>query len=347
MKATDRQNNFNLLRLVLAMLVILSHSSELIDGNRSRELLSRIFGTHSFGDLAVGGFFLLSGYLIMQSWEIQPQPWQFIKKRVLRIYPAFIVASLACAVCVGPLAADPDRYFASFDVLAFLKGLLFLQKPVVPSVFVGQPYPVINGALWTICREFCCYMLVLAAGISGALRIRHLWLAVTAVVLALILVPNLVQVPGIDSRDLRLASFFMSGGCFYIYRKNLSFRGPLAALFAVAACLALFSWRATDLALPTVGAYGLLYAASKRSALLSRFNRLPDVSYGVYLYGWPIQKLFVWYYPSISPWLMAALSMGLALLAGTASWYLIEKPALRLKGPAFAPAEPTSTPVMT
>ena len=120
----------------------------------------------------------------------------------------------------------------------------------------------------------------------------------------------------------------------------------MAALFAVAACLALLSWRAADLALPTIGAYGLLYAANMRSALLSRFNRLPDVSYGVYLYGWPIQKLFVWYFPSISPWLMAALSIGLALLAGTASWYLIEKPALRLRGSSFAPAEPTSTPAM-
>ena len=76
-KNMKHNNNFGLLRLVLALLVLLSHSSEVIDGNRSREVLTSIFHTISCGDLAVNGFFLLSGYLIVQSWQRTPKLGNF------------------------------------------------------------------------------------------------------------------------------------------------------------------------------------------------------------------------------------------------------------------------------
>lgn len=347
MTTSQRQNNFNLLRLILATLVLVSHSSELIDGNRGREPLTRMFGTYSLGDLAVSGFFLLSGYLIMQSWDAQPYGWPFLKKRILRIYPGFIVASLICAFVVGPLGAIPVDYFDSFDPSAFFSGLLFLQKPVVPAVFAGQPYPVLNGALWTICREFACYLLVFATGVTGALRIRHFWLGLTIAALIIVLLPKPSHLPFIDGRDIRVSSFFLVGGCFYIYRQHINFRGKVALLFTAMTCSCMFFWRPADLAMPILGGYALLYAASKRSRVLSGFNRLPDVSYGAYLYGWPIQKLIIWYYPLVSPWLLTGISIVLTLVAGTVSWHLIEKPALRLKGPSLPVMEADAERVVT
>lgn len=100
----NRNNNFNFLRLLFASLVIVSHAPELRDGNRSREILTRIFGSISFGELAVDGFFLLSGYLIVQSWHHGPELGSFFSKRIRRIYPAFIIASLFCIAVVVPLA---------------------------------------------------------------------------------------------------------------------------------------------------------------------------------------------------------------------------------------------------
>jgi hypothetical protein len=72
-----RANNFSVLRMLFATLVILSHSTELIDGNRSREILTLLFGTISFGVLAVDGFFIISGYLITKSY-LSSQPMGYL-----------------------------------------------------------------------------------------------------------------------------------------------------------------------------------------------------------------------------------------------------------------------------
>jgi len=333
MRSVDRQNNYNLLRFVLALLVLFGHSPELIDGNRSRDWLTQTFGSISFGELAVDGFFLLSGYLIAQSWDSQPHAWQFLKKRLLRIFPGFVIASIICALVVGPLAADPSTYFRSFQVLPFVTTLLRLGIPAVPEVFAGTPYPYVNGAMWTIAKEFVCYLFVLSIGITGAFRKPYLCLAATAVVFLGLawLKLNSYTVPA----TLRLASFFLCGTCYYLYRRRIPMRGVVAAAVAIITVAALFSRLGAEFVLASLGGYALLYAAGKRSPLLSNFNRLPDVSYGLYLYGWPTQKLLLWYLPSLSPLGLFALAAPIAITFGTASWYLVEKPALRLKGPTL------------
>lgn len=58
---------------------------------------------------------------------------------------------------------------------------------------------------------------------------------------------------------------------------------------------------------------------------------MPDFSYGIYLYGWPVQKLLIWYLPLISPWLLFLLSAGISSGCGLLSWYIIEKPCLLLR----------------
>jgi len=312
----------------MALLVLYAHSPELIDGNRSREFLTIVFGSISSGDLAVDVFFLLSGYLIMQSWDEQPDAWIFLKKRVLRIYPAFLVASVVCAVIVGPLAADPFSYFASFNISAFLAGAFLLKPPVIPPVFQGLPYAEMNTSMWTIAREFECYLLVLGAGMLGLLRKRHFWLILTAVALASAIALKLAHV---RLNDLRLATFFCSGACFYIYRSKIPLRGLPALACLGLTCLSMVSWRASEIALATLGAYTIFYLATKPSVFFNKFNRFPDFSYGLYLYAWPVQQFIVSRVPGITPSGLFATSAAVAFCAGILSWYAIEKPALKLK----------------
>lgn len=339
-----RHNNFNLLRLILALLVILSHSPELIDGNRHREILTQLFGSISFGELAVDLFFLLSGYLIMQSWDREPAAIPFIRKRVLRIYPGFLVASIVCAAIVGPLGSTAPDYLAEFDLVAFLLNAVLLQVPAVPEVFAGQPYPLVNGALWTISREFACYLLVLALGTLGILRRRHAWLALTLAATAAF---SILKIKNAEVPDvLRLLVFFLSGASFYLYRDSIPINGRYAAVLSVPLLTGLCSWRGAELALATCGAYVVLYLAQRRIKVVSGFNLLPDMSYGIYLYGWPVQKLLVWYIPAISPWSLFVVASLMAAVLGYLSWHLVEKPMLKLKQPARQATEPSSVPTI-
>ena len=331
-----KDNNFNLLRLSFAILVIMSHSPELAASDPNREDLDHLFQTLSFGGLAVSGFFLLSGFLIVQSWNNAPRPMEFLRSRVLRIFPAFIVATLVCAFIVGPLAATRSSYFADFWIPGFIVGTLLLQPPIVPSVFPGTHYPVVNGAMWTISLEFVCYLGVLLAGLCGITRRRNAWFAFTICTSAVFIFHRFGLLGGVRNENflshplLSLASFFLVGGCYCLFRANVVFDASRAVIAGVIIVVAIPT-SLRELALLTAGGYLLFYFAFKPISCIANFHKLPDVSYGVYLYGWPVQKLLLWYVPTMSPWLLFALSCVLALLCGVVSWYAVEKPFLRFK----------------
>lgn len=332
------QNNFNLLRLLLAFMVMLSHAPELQDGGRGRELLTQLFHTLSFGELAVDGFFLLSGYLIVQSWAHVPVPGLFLKKRILRIYPGFIVASLLCIFIVGPLGAEAARYFSELSAAKAAVGMAVLRAPVIPRVFEQLPYHQVNGAMWTIKYEFACYVAVLLVGMAGGIRRRRVWLALTVAGMAVCLyktfglpIPWAPLAKLVGDQFVRLATLFFAGGTFYLYRDrySLTSRGALVALALLLP--AMFVPQIAEMAVAVFGGYLLFFFAFRPIPALAGFNKLPDISYGVYLYGWPVQTLLLAYMPPQSPWVLLALAVMIVIPLAAASWYLVEEPFLRLK----------------
>lgn len=337
--APSHDNNFNFLRLLLALLVLVAHAPELADGNRNRELLTRVFHSLSFGEVAVNGFFLLSGYLIVQSWERRAGLLDYAQKRVRRIYPAFVVACLVCVFVVGPLAVPSVRaYVAQLDYGQLLRRTLKLEQPEVPLVFAGTPFPLLNGAMWSISYEARCYVLVALVGLLLGRWHRWGWLGLAG--FAVVMLPLHYQVarwdfPGrtqlIDSPEefFRLLAFFAMGACFYLFRGRIRLRGRWAAGAAGLALGLLLVPRLAQLGLATAGAYALFWVAFTPLAPLAGFKRLTDISYGLYLYGWPIQKLLLWYFPAVSVWLLLAATAGLASLAGYLSWHLVEAPWLK------------------
>ena len=347
----NRDNNFTLLRLILASLVILGHSPEIVDGDQHREILVRIFhhgGT--FGSFSVAGFFLISGYMIVQSWERRPDLLDFLKKRVLRIYPAYAVSSLVAAFIVGPLAVTQvGQYFASFHIRSFIRGIVWLTGPEVPPVFAGLHYPVVNGPVWTIPHEFRCYLFVPLLGALGFVRNRNAWLIFSAVTLVYSLVSPAIPYHSLEPLlpkivwyyllpPLPLAQVFPHhlacfcvGGCFYLFRNIVRYEAKWAVVSVVLWAAAMFFDALRPVTLPIFGAYAVFWFAFARLPALSGFKRHADVSYGVYLYGWPVQSLCIWYFPYISPWLLFAVAWPLALGLGFLSWHLVELPFLRLK----------------
>jgi peptidoglycan/LPS O-acetylase OafA/YrhL len=333
------------------MLVIFSHTPELRDGNTNREILTNIFGSISFGGVAVDAFFFISGYLISASWEKTKSPLIFMKKRVSRIYPGFIVASLFCTFIVAPLGGG-SLDFSIEGIFRTVGKLLLLRSPDSPTAFLGTFYPSLNGAMWTIPYEFRCYILVLLLGVTGAINKKAIILPMTLILLILSFIyPSVPQPftpeyinPNLSYWDhatstligdkidiINFTALYMCGVTYRLFVGKIIFSSAKIAAAIIFLCLGLFELRLANVAVGIFGGYLILASAyfSNRS-LIGRINKKNDISYGVYLYAWPIEKLIYWNFPSITIMQAGFLTCAIAIFMGTISWHIIEKPIMEL-----------------
>jgi peptidoglycan/LPS O-acetylase OafA/YrhL len=323
MSEDARHNNFGFLRLLFASLVIVSHSFELIDGNRSRELLTRIFGTMTFGEIAVDGFFLISGYLITKSFVERRSVWSYLAKRVARIVPGFAVSFALCAFVLAPLVGGA----LSPQVIAHQFWLLLrLAPPDVPGAFDGLPYPQLNGSMWTIRYEFICYLVAAVIGLLGAYNQRWHWVLLVATGAAL-----LASASGIGSHHdaVRFFAVFEVGALYYLFRDGIILDGRAAVPAVIAVLSALLVPWLADTWVAIFGGYLIFWFALKVPAF-SRIGDNTDISYGVYLYAWPIQNIIIWNDRTIDPWVLCGVTLAGSCLAGWLSWVLVEKPCMEL-----------------
>jgi len=347
-------NNLDLMRLLLAAAVVLSHTYELIDGNRSREPLTRVFHTISLGEFVVDAFFIVSGFVIAMSWDRQPSVRRFMTNRILRIYPGFAVAYLFSVIVVGAVGAvSASAYLAALSPVQVVRQIATLARPAHPPTFSDSHYPVVNGAMWTIHYEFLCYVGIAVAGALGLMKNRWpilaAWLLSIAVFVAF------------RSRHATVAGAVMGHGAEYIRFGMLYLSGVVAFKFEVqarrsrmalaVACLALAAGlRSAVLAeatIATAGAY-LLFWVGFAQVKHDAFRGIPDVSYGLYLYGWPMEKLVIASGLCRGAMSVFAVSLVGAILMGYLSYVLVERPALKMKRarprvvpvPAVSVAEP-------
>ena len=324
----ERDNNFGALRLAFAALVVVSHSAEMLDGNRSRKILSRIFGTMTFGEFAVDGFFLVSGYLIAKSFAQQPQIIRYLGKRCLRIVPAYLAAFWICVLAVAPFAGGAH---SPLFIEGLLKSNLLLEAPEVGPVFQGLAYPMLNGPMWTISYEFFCYLAVGAIGAAciklGILAARGRWALLVGTAFGLVFAGSGIY----PSNAIGLATVFGVGALFYLFRGEIVLNGKGAIVCALLMAAALYNRYLAEAGVAVFGGYVLFWLALKTKAVKTGLaDGKTDISYGLYLYAWPIQNLLIWNQRDINPWILCAVSLVSAGLAGYASWHLIEKRALGL-----------------
>ena len=335
--AAPLANNFGALRLLFAVLVILSHSFELVGGDRASEPLTRLFQTISLGELSVDGFFLISGYLITKSACDTRSARHFLYKRILRIYPGYAAAYLAC-LAISPFVGGD---LSALPAGAAIASMVFLVPPDVPGAFAGSHYPMLNGSMWTIGYEFRCYLLVLLLSSLGLLRRRGILLLATAAatVVAALHADIWSWFPdrwepllGRPDLGLNFLAVFGCGAMFYLYRERLRYDGRIAALAAALLIASLFSFHLAEGGLAIFGGYLLFWLAFRaKFPTLARIGTRVDLSYGVYLYAWPVQKLLILAIPELSPWLVFIVATPIAGLLAVASWRWIEKPFLNLK----------------
>jgi peptidoglycan/LPS O-acetylase OafA/YrhL len=343
----DGRDNILLLRLGAALLVVLGHSYVLTGdleaaGDPVHRLLPR---THAHL-VGVALFFTISGFLITLSWQRRPDLARFLRARVLRLWPALVTVLALTAFVLGPAlsALAPREYFASAEGGSsafgyFLGNLgLFDLRQTLPGVFASNPIPrVVNGSLWTIPYEAAMYLCVATAGAVGLLRFPRLAsVLVAAAIVVVVLWPTYGGGPyprNLALLGLQLGACFGAGAIACLMKRHVPVSSAIMLVLAIIALVA----RATPLMWLAVIYFVFWFAYVPK---LPPIPRGLDLSYGTYLWAFPVQQAIVALANVTAPLALFAIATPVVLAIAVASWLCIERPALRLKdsrvrGPAL------------
>lgn len=332
MLADRQKNSFDLLRLFAAALVLYSHQHVLL-GHVEPEL----FGWTSFGGVGVSIFFFLSGFLVWSSWARDPDLKRFFVRRSLRIFPALWFVVLFSMLVLGPILstlAVPD-YFAAHESWRYLSTALLVVRRGLPGVFVDNPYPAaINGSLWTLPVEFLCYVSVALMG--GLTLARRNWAMVFGLGLAVLAAAYGASLLGPRFiTHLEMVALFWWGVMYGFVRERPASERKAWAMWIGLAFVA-FLWLGSR-GLERTGV--LLFAA----VLVIGAQRLPwgervtehlgDLSYGMYIFAFPVQQIVVMLGKSRDWSFSTHLSLSFLVtgLLAYVSWHVLEKRALTFK----------------
>ena len=327
-----RPSGFDYMRVALAVLIIVIHSIFSSYGNDDE-----IWGSAWRAPIALllPMFFSLSGFLVAGSLERCETLVSFLGLRVLRLGPALAAEVFLSALVLGPLVTElPLReYFSNPELFSYFWNMVGDIHFSLPGVFLHNPSPsIVNGQLWTVPIELKCYVAISIVSIVGLVRRRALFLF-AIVALHLFLIWYSIRHPGnaIGSlSDRILVISFLVGILFFQYRDRIRWSAGLFVI-ALAASLYLMALSFGDRFSTVPVTYVTVYLGlmnPRRSRLLLG----GDYSYGLYLYGSPLQQTVAWIGPSLQHWYWNILiSLPSAALLAFASWRLLEKPTLGLR----------------
>ena len=344
--SVGRDNNLNLLRMLAASLVLISHSFFMPTGDGSVEPLRVAFG-FTLGSLAVDIFFLISGFLVTQSLLVRQDLMQYTSARVLRIWPGLIVMLALTVFVMGPLLTSESlaSYFhdkVTWKYLIKNAILLYGINWSLPGVFAHNPSAAVNGSLWTLPAEVSMYIGLAAIWGIGLLanRVRpsikveaaSKWLLlITVAVIGFVHLSQLLGRETIEKAAGRLPFMFCAGACAFLFRDVLPMSGRVCAALAIAFVLGVMNeglrFFAYNLCLP----YIVLYLAYGPDGFFRSYNKVGDYSYGMYIYAFPVQQVIVALMPNLKPLPMIGASLVGTFAFAFLSWHCIEKLAMKYR----------------
>jgi peptidoglycan/LPS O-acetylase OafA/YrhL len=319
-----RDNNFDAIRLLAALAVIIGHAWPLT----GTPYPPRIAGIAIY-DLAVLVFFSVSGYLITLSWQRTPVVRRFLAARVLRIFPALIVLVVLTTLVVGPFVTtlSAGEYFSSPVTWGYLLNTTLVAVYDLPGVFTSNPLPPVNGALWSLGPEFLCYLGVLGIGLL-ALRARLAGFIVLTV--ALMATWFVVDEP-LRTIVGAMAFFGVSAVIAVVARGRMLPLWPAAVglglWLVVGALVAEAGFPLAWLVVP----YAVVAVGMRATPVIRSAGRYGDFSYGLYLWGFLVQQVTVSTLGVLPLALDLLVVVSVTGILAIASWHLVERRALALK----------------
>jgi peptidoglycan/LPS O-acetylase OafA/YrhL len=326
-------SNFDLLRLFAALLVFWFHTDAML-GVPAPMLFSWV----APGALGVFIFFVISGYLVGQSWERDPDALRFLARRALRIFPALVVLVLVTALVLGPAMTtlSPGEYFRHTLFRQYLANAILLPRYALPGVFEhARVANVVNGSLWSLPVEFTCYLGLVVLGVARVPRwlLGVLTLAGCAATLAWSLDRTReIAFYGMILQDVvQHGTYFLIGTCVGRFRLE-RFLTVTSLCVAIVAMIAAEPWPLASRIVSWLAFPAVFLTFGRATSVAARgLARLGDYSYGVYIYAFPVQQTIInlWPAPPVAAYVLLTLGITFALAA--VSWHLIERPSLRLK----------------
>lgn len=340
----EKHNALGFLRLIFATIVIIQHAIVLGGFHPYNDPIYMFSkGQATFGSLGVASFFIISGYLITQSYAKLDNLKVFFWHRFLRIFPAFWLVLLITALLFGPflyfvLTKKTDYFLHSEWFTYFFKNsLVKIQQEDILNLTEVLPQSGINGSLWTLEWEIYCYIGVAMLGFFKILG-NSKWIPLVALIFLL----NLASYYSNDchctigfklwvaQRAAVLPVLFMSGVLLYSLANliRLSKTLVILALCAMFVATYLGYFEAAQLFILPYCIFGLAtYLPFK-----SLEKRWGDFSYGLYIYHFPIVHILVALgFNQTGPWLLFIMALAFTLPFAIFSWFFIEKPALSFK----------------
>ena len=240
-------------------------------------------------------------------------------------------------IIIWPFSEHPGEFWLSLDVFIYVARnmSIFLVSYNIPGVFQENIIHAVNGSLWSLRFELLFYIILAIFGSIGLSKNR--WIISIAVLLfacGMILFPESGNF--FIDQFLRLGLFFTLGSLAAAYAKFI----PIGSGYVVALAVAAFAFDVTifrSTAWSVFFAYFLLWFAYAKIDGLLKFNKLPDISYGLYIYAFPIQQIMIETQLGGTPGHNLLYAAPLTVILATASWYLVESPALKLKRPSLRP----------
>lgn len=362
-----RDNSFGVLRLIMALSVVVSHVRP-VGFDRPDPGQTRFGGQITLGRIAVYGFFILSGFLVTRS-ALRVSVGRFLWSRALRIFPGLWACLLATAFVAAPIlyhhnhgtfsgflhAGDgPVAYFQN-NWATGTKQNDVSAAVLYPKLRGGAHVTGIDGALWSLCYEATCYIILAVLAVTGVLRYARKFVAAIAVGLWLYLLTDLLAYPNLlapqKSSDFNidipilvnymgpllgefmvyLGFAFILGALVQLYSERIPINDVLGIGAGIVFVASLLAGGFYVIGIPAF-VYLLFWLAIRLPRPFRRVGRKHDFSYGIYIYGWVVEQMLVIFgYSRHGEKIYLLLAIAGSFLCAIPSWFLVEKQFLRLK----------------
>lgn len=335
MKLSDylkkENNNLDLIRIIAAIMVIIGHSYALAPAHGHIDPVASLFTVIYSGSMAVSIFFFISGLVVTNSLMKKKSMSDFIISRVFRIFPALFVVLVMTALVMGPLVSTYNYYDYFQNSLTFqyvYDNLRMIVNFSLPGVFEQNHRPSgVNGSLWTLVWEVKFYLFLLAFFLMGSMKNRYIASSIAGL---LVLSPIYYPLFSATNHEIYYLPMMFSLGVLFAINKEyiyIDYRNLIGILLLVYLVKDLDE-ELYSFVLHISLAISVIYFSSLKIVKKLKLNS--DISYGIYIYAWPIQQILNLYFPEQNSFFNMIVATIFTMPLAYLSWTLVEKKSIAI-----------------